>query len=102
MLLESIITLVSISCNRFKNTGLAQKRTLNTFTVFAISVKHWQYETYEVSIFVELADNWFSSCIVVVGVNSRKWGHFGGRLCAAQCALVDRWGWFLNISESAV
>ena len=34
------------------------------------------------NIFVELADNGLSGCMLVVVVNARKWGRFGGAWCA--------------------
>ena len=43
--------------------------------------------TYEEAIFAEFADNGLFGCILVVGADSRKWGHFGGVSCATQCAL---------------
>lgn len=38
------------------------------------------------TIFVELIVNELSGCIAVVGLKSRKWGHFRGASCAAPCA----------------
>ena len=39
-------------------------------------------------IFAKLADIGLSSCRTVVGADARKWGHFGGYMCEARCALV--------------
>jgi len=51
------------------------KWTLKTLPIFIIFVTSWDYRAYDADIFAELADNGFSSCSPVVGVNSRKWDH---------------------------
>ena len=48
------------------------------FTNFVFFVITWCYRTYEMYIFGELADNGLLGCTTVVGISSRKWGHFGG------------------------
>ena len=42
------------------------------FTNFVFFVITWCYRTYEMYIFVELADNELSGCIAVVGAPSQK------------------------------
>lgn len=51
-------------------------------------------------IFVELADNGPLSCIKVVGVKSRKWGHFGVLPVRAGALLVLT-GWWVVQEISA-
>ncbi len=53
----------------------------------------WYYKTYETYILAELADNEPSGCSLVVGVNSRKWGHLGGAWDTAYALLIGWWDW---------
>ncbi len=52
-------------------------KAIENVTIFGDFVKLFDYRTYGVGIFLKSADNRFSGCTVVVGTNSRKWGHFG-------------------------
>jgi len=56
---------------------------LNPALNFDFFIKRFYYGTYEMGVLGRLADNGLSSCIPVVGANSRKGGHTGGDQCTS-------------------